>query len=316
MDISGIESERTKEFKNLSLNMFSTDGGAELWLTSASRFFHLEDIMIRNNYTEMIHVEADNLLYGRLSTLLNTFRTGYPTLAATPLNANKSFITASVMWIASIDAIKMLCNYFLDLGRNFEGAWDKYLKWMRHYGCCKHGGVAADEHGNGLKPFSINEMSMLAYFHELYPKNFTLLPVVPKYDYYLNRYVVNMSMFGPGGHEVGPMTGNGIWDPNSWGQFLGGTHSKKARDRKFTDPSHIAGQAMRLNPCRPSMECANRSLSSTFARIPNTTDECVTAPFVRCGNPGQETEWTLLWNLHVHSKLTDEWRSRPCACKD
>ena len=31
------------------------------------------------------------------------------------------------------------------------------------------------------------------------------------------RFVCNMSMFGPDGPEVGPPTGNGIWDSNSWG---------------------------------------------------------------------------------------------------
>ncbi len=78
-----------------------------------------------------------------------------------------------------------------------------------------------DKNGIGIKPFAVNEMSMLAYYHELYPHEFHLLPVVAAYPYVLNKYVCNMSDFGPGGKEVGPPTGHGVWDPNSWGQFMG-----------------------------------------------------------------------------------------------
>ncbi len=48
-----------------------------------------------------------------------------------------------------------------------------------------------------------------------------------------------MSDFAPNGREVGPDTGGGIWDPNSWGQLIGGTHSKRGRDKGFSDASHI-----------------------------------------------------------------------------
>lgn len=60
----------------------------------------------------------------------------------------------------------------------------------------------SDAAGNGLKPFAINEMSMLAYYHEIEPQELKLLPVVPAHDYILNKYVCNMSMFGPGGPEA------------------------------------------------------------------------------------------------------------------
>ena len=46
-------------------------------------------------------------------------------------------------------------------------------------------------------------MSMLAYYHEIYPNELKLLPVVPLHEYNLNKYVCNMSIFGPGGPEVG-----------------------------------------------------------------------------------------------------------------
>ena len=38
---------------------------------------------------------------------------------------------------------------------------------------------------------------------------------------------------------------------------------------------------------------------------------CYTAPFVRCS---EDSPWTPLWNLHVHSKHTQDYKSVPCDC--
>ncbi len=37
----------------------------------------------------------------------------------------------------------------------------------------------------------------------------------------------------------------GIWDPDSWGQFIGGTHAYHGADRNFTDSSHVIGTMMK-----------------------------------------------------------------------
>jgi len=257
VDSTEIVSLRTKEFANLSSNIFQTDGAGELWMTSALRFFVLEDLMLTYGYHELIHVEADNMLYGRLMSLLPTLRSGYRGLAATPLNTDKSFITASVLWISRLGALLKFNNYLLSLGLNKNQHWTRYLKWLRQYACCKQGGVDPDQHGNGIKPFAINEMSMLAFYHHEHPSEFKLFPVVPAHPFITNRYVVNMSDYGPDGVQVGPATGHGVWDPNSWGQLIGGTSSKHGRDKGFTDSSHIAGQAIRLNDCTIKMLCGN-----------------------------------------------------------
>lgn len=97
-----------------------------------------------------------------------------------------------------------------------KAEYNAYLVWLRPYACCKQGGIAPDENGNGIKPFAVNEMSMLAYYHKLYPKEFQLFPVVPQQTFVMNRYTCNMSEFGPGGRESGPSTGSGIWDPSSY----------------------------------------------------------------------------------------------------
>jgi hypothetical protein len=216
IDTNSIASNRTLEFENVSRSMFEADYGGELWVTSACRFFSLEDIFITYGYTEMMHIEADNLLYGRLTSILPEIRLGYKGMAATPLNANKSFITASVLWLANLDVLKRFNDFLLELGRNTKGRWNEYLRWLRPFGCCKKGGIDPDANGEGIKPFAVNEMSMLAFYHHIRPAEFLNFPVVPVHNYVLNRHVVNMSDFGPGGTEVGIPTGVGIWDPNSW----------------------------------------------------------------------------------------------------
>jgi hypothetical protein len=337
IDISSkYSSEKTKLFANVSRNMFEIDYGSELWLTSALRFFNLEDLMIQRGYTEMIHVEADNLLYGSMSELLPILRKGYKnSMAATPLNSNKSFITASVLWISSLLSLQKFNAFLLGLGTNTHGEWKGYLTWIRPYGCCKHGGIDPDANGNGIRPYAINEMSMLAYYHYLFPKDFLLFPVTPLFNYVLNRHICNLSEFGPDGREAGEATGNGIWDPNSWGQFLGGTATKRGRDKGFTDSSHIAGQAMRTNMCRPHMLCIpkhhqmrfydyrNFKSADVVANNSNNVKECILAPHVRCGTLDElltnvsyinQAVWSPLWNLHVHSKHTQDFMSRSCAC--
>ena len=54
----------------------------------------------------------------------------------------------------------------------------------------------------GLKPFAINEMSLMAYFHELFPDSFHLLPVVPTYKYMKNRHIIDVGAYAPDGKEA------------------------------------------------------------------------------------------------------------------
>ena len=333
VDTDLIRSNRTRAFYNASSNIFQSDAWGELWITSALRFFLLEDLMIDKKYTEMMHIEADNLLYGRLTSILPVLRANYKGLAATPLNTSKTFITASVLWIASLATLVKFNDFMLALALNTDKTWDKYIEWLRPHACCKYGGVAQDAKGMGLKPFAVNEMSMLAFYRHEAREDFHNLPVVPAWKYFQNRHIINVSEYGPSGREAGVATGAGVWDPNSWGQFLGGTHSKGGRDRGFTDSNHVAGQAMRSSNCRPAILCGNSSMhaismhalgiqkNATYLDSRNVTrvKRCYTAPFVHCPLDFTSQEygpWVPLWNLHVHSKRTQQYLSQPCECGD
>ena len=65
-DTTGTESLRSKSFANASLEMFAGNANGDLWMTSASRFFTIEDFMISRGYTELLHFEADNMIYGKV----------------------------------------------------------------------------------------------------------------------------------------------------------------------------------------------------------------------------------------------------------
>lgn len=314
VDSTKIISNRTEVYLNASKEIFMSD---ELWLTAALRFYILEDLMVSYNITELVHVEADNTLYLRLTSILPILREGYKGLATTPLSANKSMITASVLWISNLNSLVKFNDYMMALTNTSGTDWIRFTTWLRRYACCRKGGINPDSNGNGIKPFAINEMSMLAYYHIIEPNELQNFPVVPPHEYRQVRPFCNQTAFSPNGGEVGPSTGQGVWDPNSWGQYVGGTAKKRGKDKGFIDMGHIIGQAIRTNGCGVSMLCDNRTTDSAWKKIvsldpdSSSSGKCYTAPFVRCH---VNESWTPLWNLHVHSKHTINYKSEECIC--
>ena len=141
IDAAVLASNRTRAFRAVASNIFQS-GHDGLWVTSALRFFMMEDVMIAYGFEEMLHVEADNMLYGNITSILPILRAGYPALAATPLTAEKVFTTTSVFWIANLSSLIAFNDYLLRIGSsNMTGDWGNYLKWLRPYACCKQGGV-------------------------------------------------------------------------------------------------------------------------------------------------------------------------------
>jgi len=373
VDTSEIQSPRIAQFINSSgTNIFMSTHG-DLWVAAAARFFWMEELMRSRGYTELLHVEADNLLYAPMAPLLPSLRKHYPTgLAATPMDANKSGFTASFLWVASLPALVEFTEYFTELASANHDTWSGYLIWLRRYGCCKTGsGIAEDAQGRGIKPFKVNEMTVMAYYHYIKePGKFALLPVVPPFPYQKNRYTFNMSHYAPNGEMTGaslyvldrekafdptqsptpvmalddgtlpqpgahalpvvqPQTNappdefGSIFDPGSWGQYLGGTNAHSGRNKKFTDSSHIVGQAVTMNHCVSEMRCGN--VPGLHYMHPISVDagakmQCYLAPFVQCGDKlNPESAWTLwhpLIQLHVHAKKMEDYVSygKECAC--
>ena len=124
IDSTLIVSKKTKEFLNYTDNLFGMlYHMPDLWSSAAMRFLVLEDIMNTYNFTSVLHVEGDNMLYGDMKPLISFLYDNYPGLAATPLTKTQEFVTASVLWIGNLASIKYFNSYLINLGRRYGTTW-------------------------------------------------------------------------------------------------------------------------------------------------------------------------------------------------
>lgn len=334
VDSDVIASNATKTFDEMSEGLFSGIHFPFLWKSSALRLFLLLDFMQLYHHDEALHIEADNLLYHPLNhEALTVLRQHYP-LALTVLTANRSMMTASVLWVAQIKHLIELINYLTLLAQRQNPDWQHYINFLRRYACCKKGGIEPDPNtGLGIKPYALNEMSMLANYQSLHEDVLKGLPLLPAYPAYPKmRYFTDLSSYAPGGQYVGVAVGAALWDSGSYGQYLGGTKNKGGENHGFVDSSHVIGQAFIAAQCEVQMLCHRGNNPSQpremtleeRSRLQNVTlltselmlGECYSAPFVRCqaSELKERASWIPLWNLHIHSKQTEKYVSKPCPC--
>lgn len=322
VDTANLTSAKTRAYLNTSRSIVSQGTNdpinAGLFLTSAQRFFLLEDIMLSLHIKEVVHLELDNLLFAPLTVYMHVLRQHYTSITATPLtHAMYGLTTASVFWVPKVEALTGFTNFLLRLSRKGK-EWSRYIEWARkNGGCCRpQGGLYPNADGrNGIKPFFVSEMTFLTYYRHLKVGNkgngrllyFPVLPYCGQYP--MNRYVQNSTAYAAGGSFVGPTLGSHILDPGSYGQFIGGAH-KSHRLPGFTDGTHIVGQAFRMsNGVAKECDVQMRCTAGAFPLWRNSS--CMTAPFTRCR---LSASWVPLFNLHVHSKKTYDFVSKPCVC--
>lgn len=273
-DILTRASERTKNFIENSKKMFS-DSNNGLWTLSATRFFHIEDIMNSYNLTNVVHVEADNMLYGQLAKILPVLTEKYPYLAITPVYNDLTLMTASIVWIHNLAAIVHFNGLLVELS-TIPSEWAAYKKWFTKYG-----------------GWFVSEMSILGYYHYCYQERMMLLPILSAANDYTYRcsnettsHHCPLNDFRPGGSLVGPATGTGIWDSGSYGQFIGGTPIP-TQPRGFMEDIAIIGKMLHFNPtCVADFLCSTRAFArrefpSLVSEVP-ADQQCVLAPFMRC----------------------------------
>eukprot|EP01040_Poterioochromonas_malhamensis_P015354 gene15354-17172_t len=334
VDSEKIASNSTRAFDEKSKDLFTAAHNQFLWRSSALRLFLLLDFMQVYHYDVALHIEADNLLYHPLDNdAIAVLRQHYP-LAVTPLFANKSQMTASVLWVSQINQLIDLIHYLSLIAQRREPVWQHYIRFLRRFFCCKKGGIEADPNtGLGIKPYGLNEMSMLAHYQSLHRDVLKGLPLLPSYPVYPKvKPFADLSTYTAGGADVGVAVGTALWDSGSYGQNLGGTWLKRGRDQGFVDSAHVIGQAMLLAQCEVQILCHNVNSPSTpremtseelveVQKLPLMTSEvvvgqCYSSPFVRCqaSELKERATWIPLWNLHIHSKQTEKYISKPCKC--
>ena len=168
--------------------------------------------MKKFHFDSLFHMEADNMLYVNLSKVefSSSLRKNYRSLTATPLTISQTVMTASALWVPSIDTLQHFNTFMLSLTasldvcivnnitasddfskvKNHKEAkkmyeWKRYEQWLRS-------NFQSSKHESKYKPFSITEMTMLAFYRSLDKSKLLLFPLLPRWSKYItNRYVCN-----------------------------------------------------------------------------------------------------------------------------
>jgi hypothetical protein len=193
-------------YSNLSMNGF--------WKYAMERFFLVEEVMIKFNLTDVVHLEVDNLVYFSLDELLPHFQAINRLLA--PSDNNTRFI-AGLVYIPNIDLLSHLNNFFTNMNNNVA----EMEVMMNFYNQIK----LKDHNGYISNILEIMPVIMPEY-NEF---NFNLIDDPKKLSNYSLLF-------------------NGIFDAAAFGQFLGGIdkiHNKNNTDG-FINP-HAAYQVNNLD---------------------------------------------------------------------
>lgn len=93
-------------------------------------------------------------------------------------------------------------------GSPYNESWRDYVNYLRRFEWTRKGGIEPNEWGQRIKPFAVNEMTMLAYYAEIHYSYLRYLPVLPYYaDYHWRKPFCDLNTFQPGGK----FTGNGLF---------------------------------------------------------------------------------------------------------
>jgi hypothetical protein len=335
-----------------------------LYFSSLLRFFFLEDLMRSFGIEQMLHMEADNLLYVSLEHLIPALAKHYPNLAANPLGLEGRVVTASTFWIGNVNALAHFNDWLWKLTQDDADQREvlALVGWLaQRTPGTKQFWLRPGRQGiyprdfdypseiSGLKRYTFNEMTFLAYYaHAAGRGRLLFFPCLPKNGtsatYLQVHRPVSQEAYVIGGAAVGPPIFDFVFDPGSWGQYLGGStyqdHTGKpihgprsqASTEKFGDAGHIIGYFMTIdqNTCRVRVRC--NSLGRAYQRggrsdslFRSEPGRCYRVPYVACVGRRpraggvrllEKARWFPLANLHVYSKHIRRFVSAPCTCTD
>ena len=226
---------------------------------------------------------------------LSSYLSSLFSLLSSPHTARCINLYSIFPYSLELPAIAAFNTWMIHLARNDSEALPGYVDWLWPRSCCfppERGGLFCDANGHTgcLRPYAVNEMSMMAYYHELNASEMEYLPVFPPNAHVKQRKHMNVTEYTAGGALVGPATGKGIWylifhlplphfsdllhmnditqcficflptlssllsrDSGSYGQYIGGTPRYKGKNKGFIDFFHIIGQVIAQERARPSL---------------------------------------------------------------
>ena len=190
------------------------------WAKTAERLFYLEEYIWQNQYTDVVHIENDVMLYGDIMELNSA-------IPVTGITTSPFQTTFALAYISDPQYYRNVCS--------------SLIEFMR-YGEQKLLGFGYDH---------ISEMSLLNLaWHQGVIGTFNIFP---------------------------EENNDWVFDPASYGQFLGGTNNNHARG--FTDSKHYIGQKIRSGKFEVSFDSDG----------PKVWDK-------------ENNVHKKIFNLHIHSK--------------
>lgn len=184
----GIKSSATLEWEKLLRNIVPKGTTNEdLLLTSLYRYFMLNDYMTYSNIEgHVLHLDSDTMLYGNIASMATSLAAGYPRLGLAP-SIHKRFLSATTMYIGSRAALRKMNSFFTSLVSNSSSSSGAavltgYATWLRTFSCCRpvsQGGMLSHNGVDGVRPWAVNDMTMLAYYRMKHHGEIKLFPILP-----------------------------------------------------------------------------------------------------------------------------------------
>ncbi len=177
----------------------------DFWTVSITRFFYLENLMRERNLQHVFHFENDVLIYFNVAEQASTFERLYENIAITPCDHNKSM--TGFMYVNDYKSLESMTDFFIEALTEL--------------------GLKGTQQRYGLD--MVNEMGLMAAYHkERGSDHIAHLPILP-----FGSFSRNYNDF------------NSIFDPASWGQFVGGTRTEGPGAKPL---DHYIGRLLRANP--------------------------------------------------------------------
>jgi hypothetical protein len=177
----------------------------DFWTLAATRLIYIENFMKEYDFRDVYHFENDILLYYNFEEHHDKFVNFYKNIAITTGGPDKSM--TGMMFIKNYFSLSMMTDFFIETLSKYGvfGTMNKYHMDM------------------------VNEMSLMKFYGvEKGDEYISNLPILPFGD-----YSEHFSEF------------NSIFDPATWGQFVGGTRV----DGPGSKPQdHYIGVLLKNNP--------------------------------------------------------------------
>ncbi len=217
------------------------------WTVAATRLFYIENFMKKNNIENVFHFENDVLIYEDISNIKDKFVKNYDNIAITTGGPDKSM--TGFMFIKNYKSLSMMSDFFVDT--------------LRRYG------IAGTQRKYGMD--MVHEMSLMKFYGvEKGDEFISNLPILPS-----GEFSKHFDLF------------DSIFDPATWGQFVGGTRNEGPGAKP---QDHYIGQLLIKNP--------------NYNVIWKVDDKNRKIPYFKFD--GNEVR---INNLHIHSKNLKNYMS-------